>query len=114
MSYNSFIMGKRETFFFLISLTGQENPSEHEYALKRKNLISLKVNEFTFRKSNSVIFIVSSQINWAHLIKERICSHRIKFFPIRADPILGELRPPGKQRGSHENCLPLKTWRKKM
>ena len=46
--------------------------------------------------------------------KKRICSHQSKFFPLRVDPILGRLCPPVKQRGSHKNCLPLKTWREKM
>ena len=32
---------------------------------------------------------------------------------LRVDPILGRLCPPGKHTGSHENCLPLKTWLKK-
>ena len=34
--------------------------------------------------------------------------------PFRVDPILRSFRSPGKQTGSNENCLPLKTWRKKM
>ena len=52
----------------------------------------------------------ASHINWGHLIKKRICSHRSKFFPLRVDPISVH-RPPGMQTGSHENCLSLKTWR---
>ena len=68
-----------------------------------------KVNGYTFRGSNSVIFIVASHINWGHIIKERLCSHWSKFIPLRVDPILGRLCPSGKQTGSHENCLPLKT-----
>ena len=66
-----------------------------------------------FRGSNSVFLILASHINWGHLIKERICSHGSKFFPLRVDPFLGRLCPPGKQTGSHKNCLPLKTWPKK-
>ena len=27
---------------------------------------------------------------------------------------MGRLCPPGKQTGSHKNCLPLKTWQLKM
>ena len=68
---------------------------------------------YTFWGGNLVVFIVASHINWAHLIKERICSNRSKFFPLRVGPIFRRLRPPGKQTGSHENCPPLKTWRKK-
>ena len=70
--------------------------------------LPVKVNGYTFKGSNSVIFIVASHINGGHLIKVKICSHRSKFFPLRVDPILGRLCPPGKQTGSHENCLPLK------
>ena len=58
----------------------------------------------------TLIFIVASRINWGHLIKERICSDQNKFFPLRVDPILGRLCPPGKQTGSHENCLPLRIY----
>ena len=76
------------------------------------NLINM--NGYTFRGSNSVIFIVASHINWGHLTKERICSHRSTFFSLREDPILGRLCLPNGQKGSHENCLPLKTWRKKI
>ena len=68
------------------------------------------MNGYTFRGINSVIFIVVSHIHWGHLIKERICSHPSKFFPLRVDPILKDC-PPGKQTG-HAICLPLKTWRK--
>ena len=46
-------------------------------------------------------------MNLGHLIKERICSHQSKFFPLRVDLIFGSLFPPGKQTGSQENCLPL-------
>ena len=42
----------------------------------------IKVNGYTFRGSNSVIFIIASHNNWGHLIKERICSHWSKFFPL--------------------------------
>ena len=66
------------------------------------------------RVSNSVIFIVASQINYGHFIKERICSHQGRFLPLRVDIILGRLHPPGKQTGSHEYCLPLTTWREKI
>ena len=74
----------------------------------------LNMNGYTFRGSNSVIFIVASHINWGHLLKERICSHWSKFFPLRVDPILERLHPACKQTGSLKNCLPLKTCRKKM
>ena len=35
--------------------------------------ILFKANGYTFRGSNSVIFILASHINFGHLIKERIC-----------------------------------------
>ena len=70
----------------------------------------IKVSGYTFRASNSVNKLCPPHINWGHLIKKRICSHRSKFFPLRVDPI-SEHRPPGMQTGSHENCLILKTWR---
>ena len=48
------------------------------------------MNAFTFRGSNSVIFIVASQIKWGHLIKERAGLPRsgknvrkMKFFQVR-------------------------------
>ena len=56
-----------------------------------------EVNGYTFRGSNSVIFIFASHMNWGHLIKERICSRWSKFFPLRVDPILERLCPLGKQ-----------------
>ena len=73
----------------------------------------LKVNGYTFRGRNSVIFIVASQLNCSHFMKERICSYQSKFIPLRVNPILERLSPPDKQTGSHENYLPLKTWKKK-
>ena len=71
--------------------------------------IQLEVNWYTFRKSNSVVFIIAYHINGGHLIKERICSCWSKFFSLREDPILGRLCPPDKQTESQESGLPLKT-----
>ena len=62
-----------------------------------------KVNWYTLRGSYPVILFIDSRINWGHLIKKRIRSHRSN-----VDPILGRLRPPGKQAGRTKNCLPLK------
>ena len=73
---------------------------------------NVMVNGCTYRGSNSIIFIVAAHINWGHLRKERICSRRSKFVPLWTDPFLGRLRPPGKQTGSRQNTLPLKTWKK--
>ena len=68
--------------------------------------IFFKVDGYTFRGSNFVIFIVASNINWCHLIKERICFHWSKFFHLKVD--LETFRHPGKQTESYENCLSLK------
>ena len=59
-----------------------------------------KVNGYTFKERNSVIFIVASKINWGHLINKRICSHWSKFFSLTEDPILRRLRvtPEGKNQ----------------
>ena len=72
-----------------------------------------KENRYTFRGSNSIIFHCCLPYKLGSSHKKRICSHWSKFFPLRVDPFLGRLRPPGKQTGSHENYLPLKTCRKK-
>ena len=63
------------------------------------------MNGYTFRGSNSIIFIVVSHTHFCNLIKERICSHRSKFFPLREDPIFERLLPPDKQIESPGNCL---------
>ena len=36
------------------------------------------MNGYTFRESNSVIYIVASHMNWDHLIKEKLCAGRCK------------------------------------
>ena len=64
--------------------------------------------------SDNSCFHYCLQYKFGYLIMERICSHWSKFIPLRVDPIFGRLLPPGKQTGSHENCLPLKTWQKKI
>ena len=50
----------------------------------------LKVNGYTFRGSNSIIFFVACYMNWGHFINERIWSHRSKFFLLRVDSIWEE------------------------
>ena len=64
----------------------------------------LKVKGYIFRGRNSAIFIFSSLINIGQLLKEIICSSRSKFFPLRVDPFLGGLCPPGKRTGNHGSC----------
>ena len=41
----------------------------------------IKVYGYTFRGSNSVIYIFASLLKRSLLFKERICSKRSKFFP---------------------------------
>ena len=61
---------------------------------------------------------LSSHINLDHLLKERICSTGANSFLLEKIPFWeDEVFPgvlPGKQTGSHKNCLPLKTWWKEM
>ena len=52
------------------------------------------MNGYTFKGSNSVIFIIASHICLGHLIKGGICSLRSKFIPLRVDLIL-RIRPQG-------------------
>ena len=46
---------------------------------------------------------VASNIGWGHLMKDRICSQRGKFFPLRADSFFGRALSPGEQIDSQEN-----------
>ena len=67
---------------------------------------------------------------WVHFQRKKLChfhcclpyklasSHKEKnllpsqqILPLRVHSLFGRLLPPGKQTGSHENCLPSKTWR---
>ena len=86
----------------------QNSALRYQYSRSQESTVPVKVNACTFRGSNSVIFIVASHINRGHIIKERICCRRGKLILLRVEPILGRLRPPGKQTGGHENCLSLK------
>ena len=64
-----------------------------------------KVTGYTFRESNSVIFIFASLLNRGLLLKIRICSCRSKFFPLRVDLFSEGFFRSGKQRGTH-SCFP--------
>ena len=68
----------------------------------------LKVNLYTFRESISAIFVFASFLYRGQLLKEIICSLWSKFFPLKVDLILGELRCPGRQTVSHKSYSPLK------
>ena len=43
---------------------------------------------YIFKGSNSAMSIFDSILNWGQLLKEKICSCRSNFFPLRVDPIL--------------------------
>ena len=76
--------------------------------------MGIKVNGYTFRGSHSFIYIFASHFIRDQFLKKTICSYGSKLFSLRLDPILKVLHRLEKQTGSHKNCLPLKTWRKKM
>ena len=52
---------------------------------------------------------LASLLNVGLLLKERICSSRSKFFPLRVDPSLKGFCCLEKQTGSHKSCLLKKT-----
>ena len=68
----------------------------HSAIFNQLHLHRFKVNKYTFRGSNSFIFMFSSHFIWGQLVKKRICSRRSKFFPLRVDHILKGLHCPGK------------------
>ena len=41
-----------------------------------------------FAQGSNSAFIIFASFVWTQLLKERICSFRSKFFPLRADPFL--------------------------
>ena len=49
---------------------------------------SIYVKDYIFR---GILLYFASLLNRGHLSKERICSSRSKFFPLRVDPIFKEL-----------------------
>ena len=61
----------------------------------------LNVYGYTFSVSNSYLHFLPPILSRVNSLK--------KFFSLRVDTILKGLHCPGKQAGSHENCLPLKT-----
>ena len=68
----------------------------------------LKVNGYTLSESNSVIFILGLLLNRDQFLKQRICSSRSKFYPLRVDLILESFRSVGKLAGSRERFCPVK------
>ena len=53
-------------------------------------LYMFKLYGYTFRRSNSSIFIFTSLFNMVQLLKKRICFLRSKFFALKVDPIFKE------------------------
>ena len=94
------------------------------------------VNGYSFRGNNSACFILTPLLNGGSGFKEKKCSSRTKFFPLtllysekpKLYAILASLSGVGlrvylslegfcylgKQRGSHNICLPFKKWQKNM
>ena len=86
---------------------GRKTTIQQPHLLQTKALAVLKVHGYTFRGSNSVIFIVASHLIRGQLLKKRICFFRSRFFPFKVDLILKGLQCLGKQTGSHKSCFPL-------
>ena len=57
-----------------------------------------------FSRTSSAIFNFASLLIRGQLIKDRICSHRSKVFPLRVDPILEWFCCPRKRTRSHKSC----------
>ena len=70
-------------------------------------ILSGLINGYTFRGTELSNFIIASLFHADQLLKERICSQRSKFFPLRVDPFLKRLRCQGKHTGNHESCFSL-------
>ena len=68
---------------------------------------------YTFRGSNSVIYISASLVKRGLLSKERICFSWSKFFLLRVNPCLEGLWQLGKQTGSHKVVSHCKNGEKK-
>ena len=67
-----------------------------------------------FKRSNCAIINFASLSSEGKLLKERICSSRSKFFPLRADPYFKIFLYPEKHIESRICCSPLYKWRNNM
>ena len=65
---------------------------------------------YTFRGSNSVIYIFASLLDRGQLLKETICSYKSKLFPLRVDLLLKVSSREANR--SHESSSPLQKWQK--
>ena len=68
-----------------------------------------KVKRYTFRGNNFVSFFYLF-LKQDQLPRERICSCRSKFFPLRVDPFLVGFYQPEKPTASPKGCSPLQKW----
>ena len=101
-------------FFFppLISklLVMNESPAINYYDINYLELLKFafinKVNGIATRGSNSAIFNFVF-LNRGQILKERICSYRSKFLPVRVDPFLEAFCGQGSYIGCHINYFPL-------
>ena len=55
----------------------------------------------------ATVLYFASFLSMGLLLKERICSSRSKFFPLRVDPIAKCYVHPEKQTGTHANYIKL-------
>ena len=68
-----------------------QNFSAPQYFCLDSILGSSSQKFYIFRGSYYASFGLIYLLNVDQLLKERICSHRSKFFPLRVDPVLEEL-----------------------
>ena len=70
---------------------------------------NIKVNMYTFKGRNSVIFIFATlQVpDWGKLLMKTVCSIGSKFFSLRVDPISDMLCLLVKETASHKSWFPL-------
>ena len=61
----------------------------------------------------TLLFLILPPISLGVNFKKKNLLPMGKFFSLKFTPVWEDC-PPGKQTGSHQNCLPLKTWQKKM
>ena len=67
----------------------------------------LQVNGYISRGNNFAIFICVSGLNGEQLIKDRVCSLRIRVYPLTDYSSMKVFFLPGKQRGNQKNMISL-------
>ena len=83
-----------------------------------KNLIDIKFFlPYLFKvrgnKSNSAILIFASFLRGSQLLKEKICSYKSNFFPIRSDSTFWRVSSASEATKCHELLPFVKKWQKK-